>query len=185
MAVGFPLISCEIGRPLGGQPVMPKWAWPTARNRPGRPVASPSIGRLSGVQGLKPIQKRWPSVFTSGNIVRTLASKALARRSSGAASRPAISTVPATLSPCSIGVTPNGRCQRNVGRRQHDVVTALGLERHADAKRLEQANRARAGCGGGRSRREPLRAIDHSEQYLSALFGGQCLKAVEPLCVMI
>ena len=33
--------------------------------------------------------------------------------------------------------------------------------------------------------REPLRAIDHSEQYLRALFGGPRLKAVETLCVLI
>ena len=42
-------------------------------------------------------------------MVRTLASKALARRSSGGASSPAISTVPATRSPCSMGVTPKER----------------------------------------------------------------------------
>ena len=38
---------------------------------------------------------------------------------------------------------------------------------------------------GVRSWRKPLRAIDHSEQYLRALFGGPRLKAVETLCVLI
>ena len=64
--------------------------------------------------------------------------------------RPAISTVPAMRSPSSIDVTPKprvlmeiGSLQLDVGRRQHRVVAALGLERHPDAERVQQFPRPR------------------------------------------
>lgn len=48
---GCPRTRRETIFPLGGPPVMPKCPWPRARYRPGRPGASPKMGRLSGVDG--------------------------------------------------------------------------------------------------------------------------------------
>ena len=113
----------------------------------------PAIGRLSGVEGRKPIQKRWPSVFTSGNMVRTLASKALARRSSGGASRPGDLDRAGDPQPLlhrrdaeGTALVRKGRGERDIGCRQHHVIATLGFERHAHAQRFEQPERP---CAGG------------------------------------
>ena len=89
-------------------------------------------------------------------------SRTFARASSGGASRPAISTVPATRSPCSIGrdaerarLVGDRHFQLDAGFRQRGVVAALGLQRQPDAKRVQQLPRPRTRRDHDLARRAP------------------------------
>ena len=62
-------------------------------------------------------------------------------------------------------IAERGRAKAEIAAKNRDLETLLYVTSH--------------------DLREPLRAIDHSEQYLRALFGGPRLKAVETLSVLI
>ena len=48
MPGGWPVIRRASSRPLGGPPLMPKWPWPNARYRPGRPRHRPKDRQAVG-----------------------------------------------------------------------------------------------------------------------------------------
>ena len=78
-----------------------------------------------------------------GNMLKRLLRRISARLQFGAASRPAISTVPAARRPLSVQFTTILASEAMIELRgpefrvlDHDVIAALGLERQADRRRM-------------------------------------------------
>ena len=137
------------GRRRAGQAEMPM--------AEGAPEAGPGFHGPEHRQAVRqagavahPMARRRPRFGPAGRLCFRSSSSSAARRGVGGASSPPNSTVPATRSPSSMGkmkalrsAGTTGRCKRDPGIRQHDVVAALGLERYAEAEAAPAAGPTR------------------------------------------